>query len=128
MPSPHVIELPEQTPAVQTSSIVQLMPSLHAVPSGCTTSAGHAALPTVLAGAKSSAGHVVLAPSQVSATSHTSLAARQVAPALPAGCWQALLTPLHRSSEQGFPSLVHGVPFDCLASAQAGPLPEQKSS
>jgi hypothetical protein len=42
-----------------------------------------------------SIGHVVLVPVQVSAMSQTSACARQVAPAFPAGCWQALLAPSH---------------------------------
>src|SRR5438093_641810 len=48
-----------------------------------------------------SAGQVMLDPSQVSATSHTPAAARQTAPALPAGCWHVALVPSHRSRVQG---------------------------
>src|SRR5439155_1219818 len=42
-----------------------------------------------------SAGQVELVPVQVSARSHSAAAARQTAPALPTGCWQATLVPLH---------------------------------
>src|SRR5207253_2661546 len=61
-------------------------------------------------------GHVVLAPSQVSATSHTSTAARQTAPAFPAGCWQVTLVPLHWSRVQGLVSAVQAVPAALTAS------------
>src|SRR5437867_2664728 len=57
-----------------------------------------------------SAGQVMLDPSQVSATSHTPAAARQTAPALPAGCWQVVLVPSHRSRVQGLPSSGHAEP------------------
>src|SRR5437660_1471754 len=50
---------------------------------------------TVLADRKPLAGQVVLVPVQVSATSHGPATARHVAPAFPAGCWQALLVPSH---------------------------------
>src|SRR5206468_2369807 len=46
-------------------------------------------------GWNASAGQVVLVPVQVSSTSQIPAAARHVAPAFPAGCWQALLVPLH---------------------------------
>src|SRR5207249_9935143 len=76
-----------------------------------------------------SAGHVLLTPVQVSARSQVPAAARQVAPAFPAGCWQVSLVPLHVSVVHGLPSSVHAVPFDFLASAeQFAPLPGQKSS
>src|SRR6059058_4239778 len=50
---------------------------------------------TVLADRKPLAGQVVLVPVQVSATSHGPATARHVAPAFPAGCWQALFVPSH---------------------------------
>src|SRR5439155_726036 len=53
-----------------------------------------------------SAGQLVLVPSQLSATSHSPPTARQTAPALPAGCWQTVLVPLHWSRVQGLPSSV----------------------
>src|SRR5438445_65979 len=51
-------------------------------------------------------GQVALEPVQVSARSHSPAAARQTAPALPAGCWQVELVPLHWSRVQGLPSSV----------------------
>src|SRR2546421_625713 len=53
---------------------------------------------------------MITAPGQVSATSHSFAAARHTAPALPAGCWQVVLVPLHLSSVQGLPSSGHAVP------------------
>src|SRR5207249_696758 len=58
-----------------------------------------------------SAGQLVLVPSQLSATSHPPPAARQPAPALPAGCWQSTLVPLHWSRVQALPSSVQAVPL-----------------
>ena len=78
------------------------MPSLvHAVPAGCLASAGH----------------VVLEPVHVSVWSHSPAVGRHVAPAFPAGCWQALLEPSHSSRLHGLPSLLHEVPAALLASA-----------
>src|SRR5947208_2365153 len=48
-----------------------------------------------------SAGQVLLVPVQVSAVSHSPAAARQAAPALPAGCWQVLFVPSHWSRVHG---------------------------
>jgi hypothetical protein len=89
---------------------------------------------------------MMIAPGQVSATSHSFAAARHTAPALPgacmqmvlvpsqvsvvqgspssahaapalpAGCWQALLVPLQVSAVQGLPSSVHAVPAGFLTS------------
>jgi hypothetical protein len=65
----------------------------------------------------------------VSSTSHTPADPRQIAPALPAGCWQAALTPLHSSRLQGFPSEVHPVPAGSFASGgHVGPVPGQFSA
>src|SRR5439155_22569836 len=58
-----------------------------------------------------SVGQVELAPVQVSARSHSAAAARQTAPALPAGCWQSTLVPLHWSRVQALPSSVQAVPL-----------------
>src|SRR5947199_295651 len=55
-------------------------------------------------------GQVVLVPVQISATSHSPAAARQTAPALPAGCWQVVLVPSHWSRVQGLPSSVQVAP------------------
>jgi len=72
---------------------------------------------------------VALDPEQVSAGSHSPVEARHVAPALPAGCWQALLVPSHWSSVQGFVSAVQAVPEAFLASeGQLGPVPVQVSA
>src|SRR5437773_684985 len=73
-----------------------------------------------LQGRKASAGQVGLAPVQVSATSHGPAAARQTAPALPAGCWQLVLVPLHWSRVHGLPSSVHAVPAAFTAPVSAG--------
>src|SRR5438046_10209196 len=71
-----------------------------------------------------SLGQVLLVPVQFSSTSQTPAAARQTAPALPAGCWQASLEPSHVSVVQGLPSSVHAVPDAVFASAgHAGPVP-----
>src|SRR5204863_3778080 len=67
-------------------------------------------------GCFTSLGHVVLVPEQFSVASHSSTAARHSAPALPAGCWQELLVPLHWSSVQGLVSAVQAVPDAFLAS------------
>jgi hypothetical protein len=120
-------------------SLVQGFPSsVHAVPLDFLVSAGHAAeVPVqfsatshspaeerqgIEAGAKPSDGQVALVPVQVSATSHIPAEARQTEPALPTGCWQATFVPSHWSLVQGFPSSVHAVPLDILASAGQAPL------
>src|SRR5205807_232709 len=84
---------------------------------------------TTKLGSNMSVGHVLLVPSQVSSTSQGPADARQVAPALPAGCWQASLVPLHVSVVHGLPSSVQAGPLGCSASAgQLALLPGQKSS
>src|SRR5213082_2826614 len=80
-------------PLLQASAVVHALLSSHAVPLGLNPSAGQA----------------VLAPVQVSATSHCPAAGRQTAPAFPAGCAQAP-APSHWSRLQGFRSGAHGVP------------------
>src|SRR5439155_25300734 len=76
-------------------SVVHGSPSsVHAAPAGCLESLGH----------------VVVVPVQVSCGSHSPALARHTAPALPAGCWQVVLVPLHWSSVQGLPSAAHGAP------------------
>src|SRR2546427_731894 len=87
-------------------SVVQTLPSsLRAVLLASWAWAGHVALlpmqksssaqppaegrRTVVEGSNASAGLVELVPVHVSATSQTPAEARHVAPALPAGCWQA---------------------------------------
>src|SRR5207302_1458673 len=59
---------------------------------------------------------MMIAPGQVSATSHSPAAGRHTAPPLPGGCWQLLLVPLHWSSVQGLVSAVQAVPDGFLAS------------
>src|SRR5438034_1880637 len=44
---------------------------------------------------------IMIAPGQVSATSHSFAAARQTAPALPGGCWQLVFVPSQLSAVQG---------------------------
>src|SRR5262249_47022527 len=84
---------------------------------------------TVDVEANPSAGQVVLAPSQVSTTSHTPEAARQTAPELPAGCWQVLRDPSHASRGQRLPSLAHARPAAFLSWAgQVAPPPVQFSA
>jgi hypothetical protein len=89
----------------------------HTVPLALNASDGHPALVPVHFSATSQtpaldrhsvpeatnafAGQYVLVPLQVSATSQTPAAERHVAPALPAGCWQVTLVPLHWSSVHG---------------------------
>src|SRR5437773_1544131 len=77
------------------SSVQGLPSSVHAVP---------------FAFRAPSAGHVALVPVQVSGRSHSPAAARQTVPALPAGCWQVALVPLHWSRVQGLPSSVQAAP------------------
>src|SRR5437867_2216511 len=86
---------------LQTSFVQGFKSSGHGVPFAMTLSAGHAALAAV----------------QASATPQSPAAARQIAPAFPAGCWQATLVPSHWSSVQGLPSEVHAVPLVFFASA-----------
>src|SRR5206468_4558782 len=52
---------------------------------------------------------MLVAPGQVSATSHSFAAARHTTPAFPAGCVQFALVPLHTSVVQGSPSSVQAV-------------------
>src|SRR5207253_3641983 len=86
---------------------------------------------TVPAGLLASAGQVVLVPVQVSAGSQTPAEARQIAPALPAGCVQAgePTVPLQVSVVQGLPSSVHAVPAVLTVSAgQLALVPVQFSA
>src|SRR5205809_738721 len=59
---------------------------------------------------------MLVAPGQVSATSHSFVAARHTVPAFPAGCVHAALVPLHTSVVQGSPSSVQAVPLGWKAS------------
>src|SRR5437667_451400 len=78
------------------SSVQGLPSSVHAVP--------------LAFRAPVSAGHVALVPVQVSGRSHSPAAARQTVPALPTGCWQVALVPLHWSRVQGLASSVQAAP------------------
>src|SRR5437016_1655836 len=53
---------------------------------------------------------MIIAPGQVSATSHSFAAARHTVPALPAACWQLVLVPSHVAVVQGLPSSAHPAP------------------
>src|SRR5712691_3313218 len=64
-----------------------------------------------------SGGQTSSLPVHVSAASHSPADARHTVPAFPAGCVQLAPEPLHWSSVQGFPSLVHAEPFCSKASA-----------
>jgi hypothetical protein len=87
--------------------------SLHSVPVGFTLSVGQ----------------VVAVPVQVSSRSHSSAAARQIVPLLPAGCGQVAPFPLHSSTVQGLLSLVQAVPSVLKASeGQAVVVPVQLSA
>jgi hypothetical protein len=80
-------------------------------------------------GSKASAGQLVLVPVHVSATSHTPATARQIAPALPAGCWQSSFVPSHSSVLHGLPSSMQLVPAGLFASVgQVAALPGQPSA
>src|SRR5947199_307926 len=59
---------------------------------------------------------MLVAPGQVSATSHSFAAARHTVPAFPAGCVHVALVPLHTSVVHGSPSSVQAVPLGCKAS------------
>src|SRR5207249_1104645 len=59
---------------------------------------------------------MLVAPGQVSATSHSFAAARHTVPAFPAGCVHVALVPLHTSVVQGSPSSVQAVPLGWKAS------------
>jgi hypothetical protein len=95
------------TPPVHTSGVVQALPSLQGDPSGRAWSAGQ----------------VVVVPLHTSAASHWPDAPRHSVPALPAGCWQAMLAPSHTSAVHVCPSPGHGVPAEDRASAGHVALP-----
>lgn len=80
-------------------------------------------------GANTLLGQAVELPVHVSAGSHTPADGLHTTPALPAGCWHALLEPLHWSRVQGRPSLVQATPLPLTESAgQAVELPVQVSA
>src|SRR5213593_4078679 len=53
---------------------------------------------------------MIVAPGQVSATSHSFAAVRHTTPAFPGGCWQAVLVPSQVSVVQGSPSSGQAAP------------------
>jgi hypothetical protein len=70
-------------------------------------------------------GHAAEFPVQTVVVSQSPADVWQVAPALPAGCWQEAVVPLHVSIVQAFPSSVHAVPFALSPLGHAVELPEQ---
>src|SRR5439155_117129 len=84
---------------------------------------------TVLEDTNPLLGQAALVPVQLSAMSHAPADARQMAPALPTGCWQVTVEPSHVSVVQALPSSVHAVPFVFTASVgQLAALPVQNSA
>jgi hypothetical protein len=118
--SVHVVEVPVQKSATSHAEPFAARHTTPALPAAW-TQAGLASVPlhvSVVQAFPSSvqlvptafttfAGQVVLAPVQVSAASHSLVAARQVVPALPAACWQRAFEPSQRSVVQTLPSSVH---------------------
>src|SRR5438093_336245 len=72
---------------------------------------------------------MLVAPGQVSATSHSFAAARHTVPAFPAGCVHVALVPLHTSVVHTSPSSVQAVPLGWKASVgQVVLMPVQASA
>src|SRR2546428_3811840 len=89
--------------------IAATMPSLAAVAAG-RLMASEVALPALPLLALAAPWNAMLvAPGQVSATSHSFAAARHTTPAFPAGCVQVALVPLHTSAVQGSRASVQAV-------------------
>src|SRR5206468_228421 len=116
----HVVLVPVQV-SVASHSSTAARHSAPALPAGCwhellmplhwsSVQGLVSAVQAVPDGFLTSDGQLVLDPSQLSATSHSPPTARQPAPALPAGCWQVVLVPLHWSRVQGLPSSVQAAP------------------
>jgi hypothetical protein len=127
----HAALLPVQLAASVAIAAVQLG-ARHSVAPSLNPSVGHALLTPSQDSARSHAPagarqpvpagcftspQTVLMPLQVSATSLGPAAALHVTPAKPAGCWHALLEPLHTSRLHALPSSVHPVPFGFFMSA-----------
>src|SRR6266481_169849 len=113
------------TPALPAGCVqVALVPLHTSVVQGSPSS-----VQAVLLGWKASVGQVVLAPVQLSATSHSLTAARHTVPAFPAGCVHVALVPLHTSVLQTLPSSVQVVPLALKTSVgQAVLVPVQLSA
>src|SRR4051812_15159759 len=73
-------------------------------------------------------GQVAEVPVQTSATSHSPPAIRHVAPALPAGCWQVVLVPLHVSAVHALPSSGPAAPAFPAGCWQVTFVPSQRSA
>src|SRR2546427_2075552 len=93
------------------------MTSLAAVAAGLLMASEVALLAVPLLALAAPRNPMLVAPGQVSATSHSFTAARQTTPALPAGCVHVALVPLHTSMVQGSPSSVQAVPLALKTSA-----------
>src|SRR5437870_536111 len=93
------------------------MTSLASVPAGRLMLSDVALLAVPLLLVAEPRNPMMIAPGQVSATSHSPAAGRHTAPALPAGCWHVALVPSHWSRVQGLVSAVQVVPDAFLASA-----------
>src|SRR5437016_10893447 len=87
------------------------MTSLPAVAAGRLMASEVALLALPLLALAAAWNPMLIAPGQVSATSHSFTAARHTTPAFPAGCVHAALVPLHTSVVQGSPSSVQAVPL-----------------
>src|SRR5437667_437260 len=86
-------------------------------------------LPVVPLAWKTSFGQVVLAPGQLSATSHSPASARHTAPGFPAGCVHVAPAPLHTSVVHTLPLSVQVVPLALKTSVgQAVLVPVQLSA
>src|SRR5213594_4543881 len=109
--------------------IAATMTSLAAVAAGRLI-ASEVALPALpLLALAAARNPMLIAPGQVSATSHSFAAARHTTPALPAGCVQVALVPLHTSLVHGSPSSVQAVPFGWKVSVgQVVLMPVQASA
>src|SRR5438552_15435771 len=103
--------VPVHTPLWQVSPVVQVLLSLHAVPSGW----------------KTFAGQVFEEPSQLSATSHWSAAGRQTA-VLFASAGQLLLTPSQLSATSHGPAAGRQTAVLFASAGQLVPVPSQVSA
>src|SRR5439155_1354214 len=104
MPDGAPICVPPASPKQATSIVLATVPAGRLMASEVAL----AALPLLALAAPRNP--MVTAPGQVSARSHSFTATRQTVPALPAGCVQVALEPLHTSAVHTLPSSVQGVP------------------
>src|SRR2546428_2134878 len=94
------------TAALPCAVIAATMTSLAAVAAGRLMASEVALLALPLLALAAPWNPIVIAPGQVSATSHSFTAARQTTPALPAGGVQVALVPPPTSAGQGVPAAV----------------------